>query len=74
MYAEIIRNGKVIRKEEIGTARLTNDRISGRKYDELKRKARFNIPRQAYLRIVAENGKVSTFNGYPAPRPYVLFE
>ena len=75
IYAKIIRNGEVLRSVEIGATRLTNDRISGRKYDELMRKAHtLRLPKQAYIRLTAENGKTSTFGGYPSPRPYVCFE
>ena len=75
IYAEKTKNGKVIEKIEIGTAVFTDDCISARKYNEIKRKALKLIKtcNGESFHLVTESGKADTFGGYPALNYQIKF-
>lgn len=64
-----LKHGEIVETVEIGVAVFKNNScISGRKYNELKRKA-LNIVkcgRGESRQMVTESGKVDQFGGYPA--------
>lgn len=69
IYAQVVKSGKVLKTEQIGSARLDDGRVSARKYDELKRAAMKifpNLEKGEHLQLVTEDGRVDSFGGYPA--------
>lgn len=76
IFANIIRDGKIVKSHQIGTALISEDRISARKFNELKRSAMKVFPylgKREFMTIVAEDGRVCKFSGYPSFSPYVRF-
>ena len=76
IYAQVVKSGKVVKTEQVGSARLDEGRVSARKYDELKRAAMKIFPKLEkgeHLQLVAEDGRVDSFGGYPA-LSYVVFK
>lgn len=76
IYANIIREGKVLETKQIGTAILDDWRVSGRKFNSLKREAMKQFPNTAkgeYMTLTTECGKVAKFGGYPCPYEFVRF-
>lgn len=70
------KHGEVVETVEIGVAVFKNSScISGRKYNELKRKALKLVKcgRGEYCRMVTESGKVSQIGGYPASEFNVVY-
>lgn len=64
-----LKHGEIVETVEIGVAVFKNNScISGRKYNELKRKALKIVKcgRGESCQMVTESGKVDQFGGYPA--------
>lgn len=71
------REGKDVRKVEICKVILDENRISGDRYNRLKREMNKLVnpaPKAHYWRLETEEGLRDTFGGYPADVPYVRFE
>ncbi len=69
IYAERIKNGNVVERKEIGKAVFDENKISERKYNELKRNLLKECPTRnkgEYIRMATEDGRKDTFGGYPA--------
>lgn len=79
IYANLVKgNGDIIDRRQIGTAILDDDnRISGRKFNQLKRHAMKAFPdriKRTYLVLSTEEGKTASFGGYPCHGEFVRFE
>ena len=78
IYAVLMNgNGAILDRKQIGTAILDDDdRISGRKFNQLKRHAMKAFPDRikcTYLVLSTEDGKTASFGGYPCIYEFVRF-
>lgn len=78
IYANLVKgNGDIIDHKQIGTAILDDDdRISGRKFNQLKRAAMKEFPcriKRTYITITTDDGREADFGGYPCQYEFVRF-
>lgn len=78
IYANLVKgNGDIIDRRQIGTAILNDDdRISGRKFNQLKRAAMKEFPcriKRTYITITTDDGREADFGGYPCHYEFVKF-
>ena len=77
IYANLINgNNAIIDRREIGIAILDENRISGRKFNQLKRAAMKEFPcriKRTYITITTDDGREADFGGYPCHYEFVKF-
>lgn len=78
IYANLVKgNGDIIDRRQIGTAILDDDdRISGRKFNQLKAAAMKEFPsriKRTYITITTDDGREANFGGYPCQYEFVRF-
>ena len=78
IYANLVKgNGDIIDRRQIGTAILDDDnRISGRKFNQLKGAAMKEFPcriKRTYITITTDDGREADFGGYPCQYEFVRF-
>lgn len=77
IYANLVNgNGAIIDRKQIGTAILYDSRISGRKFNQLKRAAMKEFPdriKRTYITITTDDGREADFGGFPCQYEFVRF-
>lgn len=66
IFAEVVKNGKVLKRQQIGVAVFDEGRVSNRKFGELSRSAMkaFQAKKGQYIRMVTESGKTPAYPTY----------